>query len=274
MRETSPVVRFEGGGTWGSGLPRAFDRLRPYGLHLYLLAYAPAMLAADGVLRDLGPQLVLGVVTFAVLWLCTRYAEPGERWQVWVCVAVATGFEVFGSLIWGVYRYRLHNVPLYVPPGHGMVYLFGLTASRLPVFRRYGRRAANVALAACAVYAAAGLTALPLLTHRLDVQGAVCLPVLAACILFTRRYALFAAIFLAVVDLELAGTWARDWYWLPVAPWTHIPSGNPPSAIAGGYCVIDGTVLVVMAALEPLRRRLRRGGLALELAVDADERGR
>jgi len=237
-------------------------RLRPYGLHLYLLAYAPAMLAADGVLRGLGPQLALGVVTFGVLWLCTRYVEPGERLQVWVCVVVATGFEVFGSLIWGVYRYRLGNVPLYVPPGHGMVYLFGLTASRLPVFRRHGRRAASAVLGACVAYAAAGLTVLPLVTHRVDVQGALCLPMLAGCILFTRRYALFAAIFIAVVDLELAGTWARDWAWMPVAPWSQVPSGNPPSAIAGGYCIIDGTVLLVMAALAraapaviPVRRR-------------------
>ncbi|HXM59097.1 MAG TPA: hypothetical protein VOB72_27100 [Candidatus Dormibacteraeota bacterium] len=232
-------------------------RLRPYALHLYLLAYAPAMLAADGVLRDLGPQLALGVVTFAVLWLCTRYVSREEARQVWVCVAIATGFEVFGSLIWGVYRYRLGNVPLYVPPGHGMVYLFGLTAGRLPVFRRHGRRAAYVVLAACVAYAALGVTLLPAVTGRIDVQGALCLPVLAACILFTRRYALFAAIFIAVLDLELAGTWARDWYWLPVAPWSAIPSGNPPSAIAGGYCIIDGTVLLAIAAAGRLRRRLR-----------------
>jgi hypothetical protein len=233
-------------------------RIRPYALHLYLLAYAPAMLVADGALRDLGPQLGLGVVTFLVLWLCTRYVEPAEARQVWICVAVATGFEVFGSLIWGVYRYRLGNVPLYVPPGHGMVYLFGLTAGRLPVFRRHGRRAAYVVLAGCVIYTALGLTALSPLTNRVDVQGALCLPVLAACILFTRRYALFAAIFVAVVDLELAGTWAGDWYWLPVSPWSHVPSGNPPSAIAGGYCIIDGTVLLVVAALEAVRRRLRR----------------
>lgn len=233
-------------------------RIRPYGLHLYLLAYAPAMLLADAGMRDLAPQLGLGVVTFLVLWLCTRYLEPGEARQVWICVVVATGFEVFGSLIWGVYRYRLHNVPLYVPPGHGMVYLFGLTAGRLPVFRRHGRHAAYVVLAGCVAYAVLGLTALPSLTHRVDVQGALCLPVLAACILFTRRYALFAAIFIAVLDLELAGTWARDWYWLPVSPWDHIPSGNPPSAIAGGYCIIDGTVLLAIAALGPVRRRLRR----------------
>jgi len=241
--------------------------LRPYRLHLFLLVYAPAMLVADGLLRGLGPQLALGVLTFAVLWICTLAVEPGERWQVWVCVAVATVFEVFGSLVWGVYRYRLHNIPLYVPPGHGMVYLFGLTAGRLPVFQRHGRRAANTILGVCAAYALAGLTVLPPITHRLDVQGLLCLPVLAYCVLFTRRYALFAAIFVAVVDLELAGTWSGDWTWMAVAPWTHLPSGNPPAAIAGGYCIIDGTVLLAMSALRRLARRLRGAGPAVEPAA-------
>ena len=42
---------------------------------------------------------------------------PERRWEVWLCVPIATLFEVFGSLIWGGYTYELHNIPLYVPPG-------------------------------------------------------------------------------------------------------------------------------------------------------------
>jgi hypothetical protein len=243
------------------------ERIRPYGLHIFLLVYTPLLLLADMRLRDLRPQLVLGALTFLALWLCTRYLPRERRLQVWVCVAVATGFEIVGSLIWGIYRYRMGNLPLYVPPGHGLVYVFGITAAGLPVFQRYGRRAGIAVLGACAIYALLGLTVLPLVTHRLDVQGALCLPVLAWCVLYTRRWALFAAIFVATLDLELAGTWAGDWAWQAHAPWTGIPSGNPPSAIAGGYCIIDGTVLLVMAAIN----RWRSGGL--ELLVDAEERG-
>jgi hypothetical protein len=234
------------------------DRLRPYWLHAYLLVYTPLLLYLDGLWRAFWPQCGLGVLTFFVLWCCTRYLPPGHRRQVWVCVVIATGFEVFGSLIWGVYRYRLGNIPLYVPPGHGLVYVFGLLAADLPVFRRHGRRAATAILLACAVYQVAGLTVLPLVTHRLDVQGAFCLPVLAWCVRFSPRYALFAAIFVATLDLELAGTWAGDWTWAARAPWTGLPSGNPPAAIAGGYCVIDGTVLLVMAVLVRLPVRWRR----------------
>jgi hypothetical protein len=67
---------------------------------------------------------------------------------------------------------------------------------------------------------------------------------------------LFAAIFIATGELEIFGTIFRNWYWLPVAPWTHIPSGNPPSVIAGGYCVIDASVLLAMRGVLAVRSRL------------------
>jgi hypothetical protein len=215
------------------------ERVRPYWLHVYLLVYTALLLVLDAQLASFWPQCGLGVLTFAVLWLCARRLEPSQRRQVWLCVVVATGFEIFGSLIWGVYRYRLHNIPLYVPPGHGLVYFFGITAAGLPVFQRYGRHAAMVVLGLCAAWAVGGLTMLTIWTHRLDVQGALCLPVFAT------------------TDLEIVGTLARDWYWVPTAPIDHLPSGNPPSAIAGGYCVIDSSVALVILGLTRLRS-LRR----------------
>jgi hypothetical protein len=234
----------------------AADLIQPYRTHLFLLAYTPLVLSLDAHPGGIWLQRGLGLLTFLVLWLVTRRLPAAQRRQVWLCVLVATGFEVLGSQVWGVYRYRHGNIPLYVPPGHGLVYWFGLTADRLPVFRRHGRRAALVVLGGCTLYAALGLTLLPPFTHRLDLQGALCLPVLAWCILRTPRFALFAAIFVATLDLELSGTLAGDWHWLAVAPWDHVPSGNPPSAIAGGYCIIDGTVLALGVLLDRCRHRL------------------
>lgn len=244
-------------------------RVRPYALHLYLLTYTPLLLFADARSSRLG-QVGLGLLTFLVLWLCATYLDRERRLQVWLCVVVATGFEVFGSLVWGVYTYRFHNIPLYVPPGHGLVYLFGLTAAATPVFERHGRRAAQVLLAACMAWAVAGLTILVPITGRVDVQGALCLPVFALAVLRSPRYALFAAIFVATTDLELAGTWAGDWTWKAIAPWDHVPSGNPPSAIAGGYSLIDGSVALLVAGLAKLSRgaggqvRRRVDGLAVD----------
>ena len=220
--------------------------MQPYWLHAYLLLYIPLGLFADSKITALWQQYLLGLLTFLVLYLAALKAPREQRAQVWTCVAVATCFEVFGSLVWGVYRYRMHNLPLFVPPGHGIVYLFGLLAAQTPVVQRHGRRVAYAVLAVAGAWAALGLTVLPIATGRIDVQGALCLRVFAYFLLRSPRWPLFAAIFVIVSVLEISGTTFGNWYWLPVAPWTHIPSGNPPSAIAGGYGVIDGSVLLVM----------------------------
>jgi len=233
-------------------VPGLAARLRPYWLHAYLLAYTPIGLFADSRTSALWQQWLLGALTFAVLYLAALKAPKDQRVQVWACVVVATGFEIFGSLIWGVYRYRLHNLPLFVPPGHGIVYLFGLLAARTPVVIQHGRRVAYAVLAAASVWAVAGLAVLPTVTGRVDVQGALCLPVFAYFLLRSPRWSLFAAIFIIVSELEISGTSFGDWHWLAIAPWTHLPSGNPPSVIAGGYCVIDGTVLLLIRAMARL----------------------
>jgi hypothetical protein len=219
--------------------------VQPYWLHAYLLVYVPAGLFADSKVTAVWQQDVLGVLTFVALYLAALKAPPGSRVQVWACVAVATCFEVISSLIWGIYRYRFENLPLYVPAGHGMVYLFGLLAAQTPLVQRHGRRVAYAVLAAAAGWAIAGVTVLPPLTGRVDVQGAMCLPVFAYFLLRSPRWPLFAAIFVIVGELEICGTSFGNWTWMAVAPWTHIPSGNPPSVIAAGYCIIDGSVLAV-----------------------------
>jgi hypothetical protein len=238
-------------------LPAVLRRLRPYWMHAFLLVYSALLLYADGRLQSHRGQLVLAAITLAVLCVCTRCAPVERRAEIWVCVPVATLFEVFGSLIWGGYTYRFHNIPLYVPPGHALVYVFGITAASLPLVRAHERRVGHAALAICTAWTVAGLTVLPLWTHRLDASGALVWPLFAWCILRSRRSTLFAGIWLATATLEIAGTWAGDWTWHPVAPWTHLPSGNPPSAIAAGYAVIDGTVLLLAPMAVRAVRRLR-----------------
>lgn len=212
----------------------------------------------DARITTIYEQFALGVLTFAVLWFSTRLSLPEERRQVWLLVLVATGFEIVGSLVWGLYRYRFGNVPLYVPPGHGLVYLFGLTSARTPLFLRHGRVICRYALGLATAWAIGGITVLPLVTGRVDLEGALCLPIFAWFVLRSPRAGMFAAIFFATSMLEIFGTSFGNWRWAPVAPYTAITAGNPPSVIAGGYCVIDGSVLLVLVALTRMARLLRR----------------
>jgi hypothetical protein len=221
-----------------------------------VLIYAPAILYIDGRLANAWPwEYVLGALTLAVLALWTTRLSPSDRVQVWVCVVVATGWEYLGSQIWGGYRYKFGAIPTFVPFGHGLVYVFAFTLAALPWVQRHERRFAYIVLALAWAWAIAGVTVLPGLTGRVDWHGWYWLPLFSVAILFGPRKALFAGIFIAVTDLEIAGTWFGAWTWLANTPWAHVTSGNPPSAIAGGYAVIDGSVLLIVALLAGLRKR-------------------
>jgi hypothetical protein len=235
----------------------AASLLRPYTLHLFLLAYTPVLLVADGATAGVEPQIALGLLTFAVLWIAARRVVPELRWEVWLCVPIATLFEVFGSLIWGGYTYELHNIPVYVPPGHALVYVFGVSAAGLPVVRRHGWLVRRLVMLVATAWVVAGLTILPWHTGRLDLQGAAVWPLLAWCVLRSGKGDMFAAIWVAVATIEIAGTWTGDWVWAASAPWSHLASGNPPSAIAAGYAVIDGSVALLAPVVLAVALRAR-----------------
>src|SRR3954462_6217242 len=136
-----------------------------------LPAYLAGLLALDTQLSFHG-QLALGALTFVVLVVALWPLMPLVRAQAVGVVLFATVGEVTGSLLWGVYHYRLHNLPLFIPPAHGLVYLSGLSLATALTART---RALVVAAAAIASgWALLGLTVLP----REDVAGAIGVPLL------------------------------------------------------------------------------------------------
>ena len=213
------------------------------------MAFTGAVLLADAATRNFAAQAGLGVATFTALWLFTRHATRVDRIQVWTCVVVATAVELFASVFWGVYRYRMGGVPLYVPPGHGLVYLSGLYLSRTPWLTARSRLAGVIAVGAAGLWALAGLTLLP----RSDVLGAFFFVYFACFALRSSRPAFFAAIFVLTSALELSGTSLADWTWATHAPGLGVGVGNPPSVIAGAYCVLDAMVILISSRLLAFR---------------------
>ena len=235
------------------------SRARGYRLPALYLAYVPLLLLADAHVGSIGLQYVLGAITFGVLAVGLRGSNWHERRIVLTCVVLATGLEIFGSLIWGEYRYRFANVPLYVPAGHGMVCLFALRAARTPLMQRYGRPVAMLVLAVAGAWALAGLSVIPWYLHgRKDTGGGLLFPIFAAFILWSGRYRYFVGIFVATTVLELFGTGFGNWTWAVSAPVVRFSAGNPPSVIAGAYCVLDGAVLLVAAGAAQLPAMMRR----------------
>lgn len=212
-------------------------------------AYLALLLALDRY-ASYPEQLALGALTFVVLGAALTRVPAERRAQALAVVAFATIGEVTGSLAWGVYSYRLHNLPLFVPPAHGLVYLTGLSVAL--ALRQHTRMLVATAAVAAAAWGVLGLTVLP----RRDVAGAVGVPLLLVFLWRGRNRAVYAGVFLVVASLELYGTAIGTWHWARELPGLGVPDGNPPSGVASGYVWFD--VMALLTAPVALRLLTKR----------------
>jgi hypothetical protein len=169
------------------------------------------------------------------------------RAQVLLVIVAATCVEYAASVGLGLYRYRLGNVPLFVPPGHGLVYLAAIAMGRSGAFARGRRVVVPVTLAIAGVWAV-----LALVGSRHDVLGAVLFVFFARFCLAGRAPLVYCGAFLLTSYLELLGTGLGSWTWARHTAGGLIPMGNPPSVISGAYCFLDLFGLAVAPRLVAL----------------------
>jgi len=231
----------------------------PGGFALVAAAYIVAALFVDRGVDPAG-EAAIGAITWGALLLACRGLDPLDRARVAALVLVATVGEVLGSQVFQWYTYRRHDLPAFVPPGHGLVYLTGIRLARSPFVRRHARAVTRSALAIGGAWALAGVTVMT----RSDVAGALCMTLLAILLLRSRVPTLYACMFACVALLELLGTALGTWRWAEVGPNFALPAGNPPSGIAAGYCLFDALALRLGPRLLRLWRA-RPGRLAPEV---------
>jgi len=220
---------------------------------LAVLAITVLGLALDQQV-DLTGQLVLSACTWGFLLLFMVYLTPMERATTVVVIVVATMAEIVGSVIWGVYDYRLGNLPLFVPAGHGLVYLAGLRLSQtaLAEAKRPGPRVGRdhhgvgVGIAGGDRAGAQG--------RGRRVRGRHARRVPAA----RQAPAVYAGVFFVVAFLELYGTIIGTWTWAEEVPGLGISDGNPPSGVASGYVFFDIAALAIAPWLLTTFYRARR----------------
>jgi hypothetical protein len=180
-----------------------------------------------------GGQWAVSAFTWLLLVVLWRHAAPERRPSLAACLVIATLGEVFLSLVWGLYEYRLSNIPLFVPPGHVMLFFLGMSiAERLPE-----RSAAWVAALA------APLVAILAWTGR-DTLGPLLYAFFLLCLWISPSRRLYATMFVLSLAMELYGTWLGNWTWNANVPWLGLTASNPPLAAGAFYCVLD--LLVVL----------------------------
>ncbi len=200
--------------------------------------------------------MLLGAATWWVLLAVLRRLEPLVRAQCAVVVALATMVEYTFSPLLEAYVYRIGTVPLYVPPGHGLVYVAAWSLGRTALVRRHSRTAVRLTVVLGSAWALVGLSGL--LDGRHDVLGAFWFGCLLGFLRWGPSRLLYVGAFVVVSYLELVGTAVGTWSWAPVDPVLGvIGQGNPPSGAAGGYGWFDLYALLAGPAVLAAATRTR-----------------
>ncbi len=185
---------------------------------------------------DLPGQLAIGAGVWALLLALIAPLPASERRMYLACVAIATAGELFLSLVWGLYTYRLGNVPMFVPPGHALMFMLGLS-----LVRRMPETAARAILGGAGVYtllaAATGLDTLAVPLYLMLAVSVLALPA-------HRR--LFATSFVLTLMLELYGTALGNWSWDREVPWVGLVTTNPPAIAGAFYCTLHALAIGFM----------------------------
>jgi hypothetical protein len=162
------------------------------------------------------------------------------RMQVAIAVVFATIGEHFASPFMGGYTYRFGNVPAYVPPGHGMVYLTAVALARSGLFLRYAREIATFVVIICGAWSLWGISGF---AEQGDSVGALLFCVFLIYLFKGRSPMVYLAAFFITTWLELIGTAVGTWKWAAIDPVLKLPQGNPPSGVAAWYCLVDAVAI-------------------------------
>ena len=209
---------------------------------LLLVATLAGGLAAD-VWTDIVGQTIVSVGVWVVLFYLLDRVESELRCALMVCLVIATAGELFLSLVWGLYTYRLGNIPMFVPPGHVLLLLLGFSLAR-----HMSEAAAHAIIGSAGIYslaaAAAGVDTLGLALFLVLALTSLAMP--------TQRR-LYASTFVLSLALELYGTWLGNWTWAREVPGMPLAlvTTNPPGAAGAFYCALDALVAAASLLLMP-----------------------
>ena len=191
-------------------------------------------------------QTLTNLAMWILLLYWLRQARAAEQTGLVACVLYATIGEIFLSLVWGLYEYRLSNIPLFVPPGHAMLFMLGgMLAAR-----------ADKWIVWLTPLAATPFVCLLLLSGAGSFD-ALLFAIFLLCLVFGRAKQLYAVMFVLSLAMEIYGTWLGNWTWSHDVPWLGMTTVNPPLAAGAFYCVLDVLVVATVARMRGARSRAR-----------------
>lgn len=176
-------------------------------------------------------QPAVSLWTWLALAGVAALVSAGERRELAACVVLATAGELFLKDVWGLYEYRFGNLPLFIPPGHALVYA---TARRLA-------RCAPATLPSGVAVVFGAVVALGA-WRGTDTFGLLWFGVFLAYLRVSAQPTLCATLFLFALAVETYGTALGGWRYYTSEPWFGLTTTNPPVWIGAVYCTLETLV--------------------------------
>lgn len=188
------------------------------------------------VKEDANGQIYASIAMIAVfVYLFIKATNRSGELMIYALLIGIAG-ECLFSLGFEMYTYRMGNVPVYVPPGHSIIYIVTVYFCREGAVKFFRKQLELLFAVLIGVYS------LFFLFFFNDIFGFV----LTVFIFFLlrnkpRERLFFYAMYTVVVVLELIGTNYKCWVW-PDTAFGLVPflkSANPPSGISFFYFGLD-----------------------------------
>ncbi len=220
--------------------PHASHHNRDYILILFSLILITIVVNYDGTEGTLEDQKILALMTWSALILMLWGENKTIRMQVILTLIFATMAELFASSYMGCYLYRFNNLPAYVPPGHGVVYLAIIALARSGFFQNYARKIAKIAVMIGIAWSLWGV----IFAAREDITGAILFAIFLIYLVKGRTPMIYLAAFFISTWLEIVGTFSGAWAWVEIDPIFGFTQANPPSGVAACYCFVDFLAII------------------------------
>jgi hypothetical protein len=207
---------------------------------------------------NLYTQWVLGAIGWWLLLVGLKSQSTLTKILLIILVGLATIIEFNFSMVLHWYTYRLGNVPPWIPPGHGLIFLSAILWSRNRFAVRHTEMMRILVTLGALIYACWGL-----LSHRHDIIGyfAMLIFLIWLWLIGNQKGRFYAMMFFLVCYLEICGVTLGAWSWGKYLPHTYLTEGNPPSGIVGGYGLMDLLAFSIAIAIYHSIKQPRRHSL-------------
>lgn len=204
---------------------------------------------------SIGLQNALGFAGWASLLVILKGECNYVRAQVLIAVTFATIGEQFASIYMAGYTYRLENVPAFVPPGHGLVYLTAVVLGRTDLFVKYAKKITLFVVLAGGAWAVLALTAV---IGRRDEIGFILFGIYLVYLFKGRSPMVYLGAFFITTWVEIIGTSLGTWNWAAIDPASTLAQGNPPSGVAAWYCLVDAVGMTCAPFLLNMLEKIKK----------------